>query len=446
MKNSYCLLVIIVFVTAAFSQECPVRKPRRMMKCLSEVAKMGPGIVGYVPQCDEHFGNYQPLQIAGHLGSSWCVDRFGNELDGTAAKTGVPHPLCPPIAPSRCQVETYMEKDAGRNESIPFCDENGEYEPLQVDVMTGEKWCVDRDGNELNGTCFPPGEHGPDCPPIVPKTECLKMADAAELLNAVNLTIPGIFAASCDKKGGYSPLQADGRTGEKWCVRRNGTELPGTRIKKGDNSNPDCSRSRMTKCLREVAKHGMMVGYVPQCEEYFGNYQPLQFSGSSGYSWCVDRSGNEYSGTSTPPGFPNPHCPPIAPGRCQVETYIQKAAGRNELIPRCDEIGEYEPLQNDAVTGEKRCVDRDGKESKEPDPYCAKIVPKTECLKMTDAAKLLNAANLTIPGIFTASCDNTGGYNPLQADEITGEKWCVHKNGTELSGTRAKTGDPKPDC
>lgn len=48
--------------------------------------------------------------------------------------------------------------------------------------------------------------------------------------------------------------------------------------------------------------------YVPQCDKQ-GRYIPLQFHGSTGYSWCVDAEGKEIPGTLTPPSNPPPKCP-----------------------------------------------------------------------------------------------------------------------------------------
>jgi len=40
---------------------------------------------------------------------------------------------------------------------IPTCDENGEYEPVQCHDSTGNCWCVDRYGQEIDGTRSGPG-------------------------------------------------------------------------------------------------------------------------------------------------------------------------------------------------------------------------------------------------------------------------------------------------
>lgn len=45
----------------------------------------------FIPQCDEH-GNYLPTQCHSNSGYCWCVDRDGNEIDGTRSGPGVQPP------------------------------------------------------------------------------------------------------------------------------------------------------------------------------------------------------------------------------------------------------------------------------------------------------------------------------------------------------------------
>lgn len=41
--------------------------------------------------------------------------------------------------------------------------------------------------------------------------------------------------------------------------------------------------------------------YIPVCDES-GAYEPMQCHGSTGYCWCVDRNGQEISGSRSEPG------------------------------------------------------------------------------------------------------------------------------------------------
>lgn len=49
------------------------------------------GVRHFIPQCDGH-GNYLPTQCHSSSGYCWCVDRDGNEIDGTRSGPGVRPP------------------------------------------------------------------------------------------------------------------------------------------------------------------------------------------------------------------------------------------------------------------------------------------------------------------------------------------------------------------
>ncbi|XP_056343275.1 nidogen-1 [Oenanthe melanoleuca] len=52
----------------------------------------------FIPQCDEH-GHYLPTQCHAGSGYCWCVDRDGNEIDGTRSGPGVRPPCLSTAAP-----------------------------------------------------------------------------------------------------------------------------------------------------------------------------------------------------------------------------------------------------------------------------------------------------------------------------------------------------------
>ncbi|XP_033000218.1 nidogen-1 isoform X2 [Lacerta agilis] len=59
----------------------------------------GPRPVGlFVPQCDV-YGNYLPTQCHSSSGYCWCVDRDGNEIDGTRSGPGIRPPCLGTVAP-----------------------------------------------------------------------------------------------------------------------------------------------------------------------------------------------------------------------------------------------------------------------------------------------------------------------------------------------------------
>ncbi|XP_074079062.1 nidogen-1 [Macrotis lagotis] len=52
----------------------------------------------FVPECDEH-GHYVPMQCHHSSGYCWCVDRDGNEIDGTRTGPGMRPPCLSTVAP-----------------------------------------------------------------------------------------------------------------------------------------------------------------------------------------------------------------------------------------------------------------------------------------------------------------------------------------------------------
>uniref|UniRef100_A0A7N5KIT0 Nidogen 1 n=1 Tax=Ailuropoda melanoleuca TaxID=9646 RepID=A0A7N5KIT0_AILME len=104
---------------------------------------------------------------------------------------------CSEMEKTRCQLEReHILGAAGLTHPqrpglfVPECDEHGHYVPTQCHGSTGQCWCVDRDGRELEGTrtrpgmrppCLstvaPPIHHGPSVPtaviPLPPGTHLL---------------------------------------------------------------------------------------------------------------------------------------------------------------------------------------------------------------------------------------------------------------------------------
>nr|6O0D_A Chain A, Saxiphilin [Aquarana catesbeiana]6O0D_B Chain B, Saxiphilin [Aquarana catesbeiana]6O0E_A Chain A, Saxiphilin [Aquarana catesbeiana]6O0E_B Chain B, Saxiphilin [Aquarana catesbeiana]6O0F_A Chain A, Saxiphilin [Aquarana catesbeiana]6O0F_B Chain B, Saxiphilin [Aquarana catesbeiana]8D6U_A Chain A, Saxiphilin [Aquarana catesbeiana]8D6U_B Chain B, Saxiphilin [Aquarana catesbeiana] len=130
--------------------------------------------------------------------------------------------------------------------------------------------------------------------------KCLK-----ERQQALAKKMIGHYIPQCDEKGNYQPQQCHGSTGHCWCVNAMGEKISGTNTPPGQ-TRATCERHELPKCLKErqVALGGdekVLGRFVPQCDEK-GNYEPQQFHGSTGYSWCVNAIGEEIAGTKTPPG------------------------------------------------------------------------------------------------------------------------------------------------
>ena len=49
---------------------------------------------GYVPACDTETGDYEEIQCYGDSGYCWCVNQFGEEVEGTRTGPGGDRPDC----------------------------------------------------------------------------------------------------------------------------------------------------------------------------------------------------------------------------------------------------------------------------------------------------------------------------------------------------------------
>uniref|UniRef100_A0A8C7G0Z1 Saxiphilin-like n=1 Tax=Oncorhynchus kisutch TaxID=8019 RepID=A0A8C7G0Z1_ONCKI len=136
---------------------------------------------------------------------------------------------------------------------------------------------------------------------IRPKTPCEDARDA------VPYGLVGAYIPTCDAAGRYTPEQCSGSTGYCWCVTSSGQKIPGTETPPG-TAPVICSTQNgtirpKTPCedARDAATHDPIGAYIPTCDAA-GRYTPEQCSGSTGYCWCVNSSGQKIQGTETPPG------------------------------------------------------------------------------------------------------------------------------------------------
>ncbi|KAG8123557.1 hypothetical protein E2320_018894 [Naja naja] len=75
------------------SQEVEKTKCQREQEQILALGPRGHRPIGqFIPQCDI-YGNYLPTQCHPSTGYCWCVDRDGNEMDGTRSGPGVQPPL-----------------------------------------------------------------------------------------------------------------------------------------------------------------------------------------------------------------------------------------------------------------------------------------------------------------------------------------------------------------
>uniref|UniRef100_A0A3Q2CM74 Nidogen 2a (osteonidogen) n=1 Tax=Cyprinodon variegatus TaxID=28743 RepID=A0A3Q2CM74_CYPVA len=294
-----------------------------------------PLVVAYVPQCDEN-GQYLPEQCDGSTGYCWCVDERGQELAETRTPPGTPRMNC--NEPQRPKTHCEHYRDSVQTSSpdglppvgayVPQCDENGQYLPEQCDYSSGHCWCVDSQGQERGGTRTPPGSPRVDCnEPQRPKTHCEHYRDSVQTSGPDGLPPLGAYVPQCDESGQYLPQQCQPSTGYCWCVNKDGEEREGTRTPPGTQPK-DCtkpvfvppSNSRVESvCERWRASLIEQYGgkpdpqqYLPQCEPD-GEFSPVQCYGESTYCWCVNKEGQEITGTRSHDAVKPACLPTVAP-------------------------------------------------------------------------------------------------------------------------------------
>uniref|UniRef100_H2LFX1 Nidogen 2 n=1 Tax=Oryzias latipes TaxID=8090 RepID=H2LFX1_ORYLA len=201
--------------------------------------------------------------------------------------------------------------------------------------------------------------------------------------------------------------------------------------------------------------------YVPQCDES-GKYLPQQCHDSTGYCWCVDSTGQERTGTRTPPGSALVDCneQPHYKTRCERHREHVLASEREDrpsvgaYVPQCDQNGEYVPQQCHTSTGYCWCVDGMGQERSgtrsapgSPSMDCSKPgAPKTPCERLRESVLASSAGGRPLAGAYAPQCDEDGHYVPRQCHGSSGYCWCVDSSGQERPGTRTSPGAPSVDC
>ena len=262
-------------------------------------------------------GAYKWEQIWGSTGESWCVDLEGNRLNTTQTDS------CSPFYTGQCI-----------NDLLPGRRLNGAY--FSDDYLTQEK-CLDAcksafyryAGVENGRDCYcgrelelyywdpmwgvGPIAHHPKNARIIPDIEC-------------NLPCSGDLNENC---GGENKLNIF-------------------------NIKSKCEKERDDGIEFVRQEPAGFTGYCyPACTEY-GEFEPFQSCGSTGYTWCVDMDGEEIPGTSTPPGQVPPSCNPYYTGQCvsnQNQTLALTVSGdsmtRESCMTTCDsEDSTYYALGN----------------------------------------------------------------------------------------------------
>uniref|UniRef100_A0A5S6QVI3 Thyroglobulin type-1 domain-containing protein n=1 Tax=Trichuris muris TaxID=70415 RepID=A0A5S6QVI3_TRIMR len=152
---------------------------RRALK--SQLAK-----ARYIPQCNPR-GHYSLVQCDYAVGQCWCVD-----VETGIEQSKSRQPLSENIVCGACLVEkARLFNGTESKQSVPACQNNGLYAPLQCNFGTSECWCVDkRSGAEIAYTRVHKNRKLPRCNVksefscfwIRPKKRCAPDGSAPKLI------------------------------------------------------------------------------------------------------------------------------------------------------------------------------------------------------------------------------------------------------------------------
>ncbi|XP_034720262.1 nidogen-2 isoform X5 [Etheostoma cragini] len=448
----------------------------------------------FVPQCDSN-GQYSSQQCHGSTGHCWCVDVRGQERSGTRTPPGTPPVDCDkPDEPVRPTTYCEHHRDNIQTTSpegypiegvfVPQCDSNGQYTPQQCHSSTGHCWCVDGRGQERAGTRTTPGTPSVDCDrpvePERPKTHCEHHRDSTQTTSPEGYPIVGAHVPQCDANGQYTPLQCHGSTGHCWCVDSRGQERDGTRTPpetqpkdcdrpdEPERPKTDCEHHRLRAQATSQEGYPIVGVYVPQCDAD-GQYLPLQCHSSTGHCWCVDRRGQERTGSRTPPGTQPKDCnrpdEPVRP-ETQCEHHrdsVQTTSPEGypivgAYLPQCDADGQYLPRQCHGSTGHCWCVDGRGEERSgtrtppgTPSVDCDRPVPVAPTQRPESVCERWRTSLIEHYGgkpdaqQYVPQCEPDGQFSPVQCYGETTYCWCVDQDGREVPGTRSHD-VVKPAC
>ncbi|XP_055772390.1 thyroglobulin-like isoform X2 [Salvelinus fontinalis] len=208
---------------------------------------------------------------------------------------------------------------------------------------------------------------------------------------------------------------------------------------------------------RDAVKNGLIGADIPTCDDDV-EYTHEQCSGSTGYCWCVNSSGQKVPGTETRPGTARINCAtqngmmrPKTPCEIARDTAM-KIVRLGVYVPTCDNDGQYTPEQCRASTGYCWCVNSTGQkiQGTETPPGTAIINcatqngmmrPKTPCEIARDTAM-----KIVRLGVYVPTCDNDGQYTPEQCRASTGYCWCVNSTGQKIQGTETPPGTAIINC
>jgi len=263
----------------------------------------------------------------------------------------------------------------------------------------------------------------------------------------------GVYVPQCTPLGYFKVIQVHGSTGHSWCVNPE----TGAKVESSDVA-PGASAPQCGKCFFELAKYygaGHVIGSVgrtkPICDDN-GLFTPVQHSGSSGYSWCVNpETGDKIEGTEVAPGAGTANCEAARekrslPGPCVPHRPVSLRPLVGVYTPQCTPMGFFRVIQSH-TTGYSWCVNPEtGAKVEGSDVGPGEGVPQCgKCLY--ELAKFYGPGFVNIVGRQKANCDANGYFTPQQRSASSGYTWCVNiETGEKIEGTETAPGEEVVNC
>ncbi|KAI5618222.1 thyroglobulin precursor, partial [Silurus asotus] len=175
--------------------------------------------------------------------------------------------------------------------------------------------------------------------------------------------------------------------------------------------------------------------YVPQCTED-GQYQEIQCQGSE--CWCVDANGLEVMESRSTGS--RPRCP----SKCEKERRMaigvksSRSAGSEVFIPKCEQDGEYVPLQ--CLGKSCFCMDHTGARHNTLSSGISLQCP-TDC-QVTAAQYFLNtvtsilsspASLSNISDVYIPRCTPDGSWHQIQCDGPPEQAFMFHHEWSQVN-------------
>ncbi|XP_028399649.1 neurogenic locus notch homolog protein 2-like isoform X2 [Dendronephthya gigantea] len=375
-----------------------------------------------------------------------------------------------------CNAREYTKCELERTEGeqkllvgiyIPQCEEDGSYSKTQCHGSTGYCWCVDVEGNKLEGT---ETRLWPNCTKEPPPTEApINICDITLCEFGRCFVVDGHATCRCQYVCPliYEPVcGSDNESYPNLCVMESRACEMKKHIRKQYNGNcePPPTNEPINICDTISCEFGrctVVDGKAvckcrPGCPRI---YSPVCGSDNETYSnpcemksrACEMKKHIELQYTGKCAGGRGVNTITLKTGDpCEdfvCDFYASCIPLRNgSRVCECPQIctREYAPVcgSNNVTYGNLcglKVASCENKEliTKQYDGACG-AKPKSKCEKERDAM-----LNPLLVGVFTPQCEEDGSYSKMQCHGSTGYCWCVNADGSKLKGTETRS---RPNC